>query len=76
MTKAKLKRALQTIECDVCGNVFKQMRPWQAFCCQACRRMNHARKGVNASDARAEVASLRDELNRLRAILDDAGIPY
>ena len=76
MTKPKFKRQLQEVTCDVCGNVFSQIRPWQAYCCTACRvKAWHLRRynALNAADAEQR---LRDEINRLRAILDDAGIPY
>ena len=76
MTKAKLTRTLHEIECDVCGNVFKQKRHWQAFCSQDCRRQHHALKGQNASDARERVNQLERELARLKGILEDANIPY
>ena len=72
----KLKRTCQTITCDVCGNVFKQLKPWQAFCSKRCRRDYAVLKRLHAPGASMEVAELRHEVSRLKAILDDAGIPY
>lgn len=80
MERLKLKRTCQTITCDVCSSVFKQIRPWQVYCSTACRVVAwHAKRGkcVNESlDTQAEMAELRHEVARLKAILDDAGIPY
>ena len=76
----KIKRSCQTIACDVCGNVFRQIRPWQVYCCTACRVVAwHSRRGlcVNASlDAQVELRELRAEVDRLRTILSDAGINF
>lgn len=80
MERLKLKRTCQTITCDVCSSVFNQIRPWQVYCSTACRVVAwHAKRGkcVNESlDTQAEMAELRHEVSRLKAILDDAGIPY
>ena len=76
----KIKRSCQTIACDVCGNVFKQIRPWQVYCCTACRVVAlHSKRGlcVNASlDAQVELRQLREEVDRLRSILTEHGIDF
>ena len=72
----RLKRTCSTVTCDVCGNVFMQLRWWQTFCSQDCRRKNHVLKAVKASDALLEVRQLREEVDRLRSILNDNGIQF
>jgi len=75
-----IKRSCQTVTCDVCGNAFKQIRPWQVYCSTACRVVAwHSRRGicVNASlDAQVELRELREEVERLRSILEDNGIQF
>ena len=72
----RLKRTCSTVTCDVCGNVFMQLRWWQTFCSQDCRRKNHVLKAVKASDALLEVRQLREEVARLGSILSDNGIQF
>ena len=76
----RIKRSCQTIACDVCGNVFKQKRPWQVYCSTACRVVAwHSKRGlcVNAGlDTQVELRELRVEVDRLKAILSDAGINF
>ena len=72
----RLKRACSEVTCDVCGKVFIQLRWWQVFCSQDCRRKNHVLKAVKASDALLELRELRAEVDRLRSILSDAGINF
>ena len=74
--RMRLKRTCSEVTCDVCGNVFMQLRWWQVFCSQDCRRKNHVLKAVKASDALLEVRQLRAEVDRLRSILSDAGIQF
>ena len=76
MAKLKLKRELHEVECDVCGCKFKQIRWWQAYCSTSCRVRAWAFRGQKCVNGSQEAAAMRDELNRLRAILNDAGIPY
>ena len=71
-----IKRSCQTVTCDICGSVFKQLRWWQVFCSQDCRRKNHVLKALKASDALLELRELRAEVDRLKAILSDAGINF
>ena len=72
----KIKRSCSEATCDVCGKVFMQLRWWQVFCSQDCRRKNHVLKAVKASDALLEVRQLRAEVDRLRSILSEAGINF
>ena len=76
----KIKRSCQTITCDVCGNVFKQIRPWQVYCSTACRVVSwHSKRGicVNAGlDVQVEVRQLQSEVDRLRSILAEHGIDF
>ena len=72
----RLKRTCSEVTCDVCGNVFMQLRWWQVFCSQDCRRKNHVLKAMKASDALMELRDLRAEVDRLRSILSDAGINF
>ena len=71
-----LKRTCSEATCDVCGKVFMQLRWWQVFCSQDCRRKNHVLKAMKASDALLELRELRAEVDRLRSILEDAGIIF
>lgn len=76
MVGLKIKRSCQDVTCDICGNVFKQLKVWQAYCSKRCRRDAAVLKRLYAPGASMEVAELRSEVARLKAILDDAGIPY
>ena len=72
----RIKRSCQTITCDICGNVFNQLRPWQAYCSKRCRRDAAVFKRLDAPGALAELRELRLEVDRLRTILSDAGIHF
>ena len=72
----KIKRSCQAVTCDICGSVFNQLRPWQAYCSKRCRRDAAVFKRLNAPGALAELRELRAEVDRLRSILKDAGINF
>ena len=72
----KIKRSCQTVTCDICGNVFNQLRPWQAYCSKRCRRDAAVLKRLDAPGALAELRDLREEADRLRSILTEHGIDF
>lgn len=72
----RIKRSCQAITCDVCGNVFNQLRPWRAYCSKRCRRDAAVFKRLNAPGALAELRGLQAEVDRLRSILKDNAIQF